>query len=262
MTKPLIALALLCLTLPVGCSGAEEPPDPLRSEEGFCREWARAACQAPVITASDTTSDDCEDSQTTFCLSIVPRNYTSRKASACLSGVKAAYRDSVLTAEEVQIVRYLAAPCDQLSAGTSEEGDSCEANDDCNTSLGFSCVRKLDATEGTCQKPEEVPPGDACDGDAQVCEEDYYCNGENCVAYKKLGAACDADYQCSPEDRCAIAVVGEPGECTALADLNDVCTANEDCQTHYCYIEAGATEGECASNIQLSRSEPLCDDLQ
>lgn len=276
MTKPLIALALLALAIPAGCSGTDEPPDPLRNSAGFCREWAKAACQSSVVENCDTVTEDCIDSQSSFCETIVPESYSSRKASACLSAVKAAYRDAKLAAEEVQVVRYLAAPCDQLSSGTREESESCNANDECNTSLGFACISKLGATEGVCEKPELVGPGQRCDGDAEVCEEGYFCNGDNCVTYKELGDDCDGDYECAPEHRCTVAASGtggaggagsgsgegETGVCTERARLNDPCSADDDCQSHYCYKDAGATEGECASTITLSRSEPLCDDLQ
>lgn len=273
MNKPLIALALLTLILPAACSGTEEPPDPLRNAEGFCREWAKAACQPSVLDNCDSVAEDCLASQSAFCESIVPENYSRRKASACLSAVKGAYRDAKLTGEEVQIVRYLAAPCDQLSSGTKEQGETCTANHDCDTSLGFACITKLGAPEGVCEKPVVVGPGRACDEDAEVCEAGYFCNGDNCVAYEELGDACDGDYECAPEQRCVVPESGaggaggasgeaQTGVCTERAARNEVCTADDDCQSHYCYKEAGATEGECASNITLSRSEPLCDDLQ
>src|SRR5688572_8067788 len=106
MTKPLIALALLALAIPAGCSGTEEPPDPLRNSAGFCREWAKAACQSSVVENCDTVTEDCIDAQSAFCETIVPENYSSRKAAACLSAVKSAYRDAKLTGDEVQVVRY------------------------------------------------------------------------------------------------------------------------------------------------------------
>lgn len=273
MKTSLIAVALLTLTLPLACSGTEEEPDPLRNAQGFCQEWAKAACQPSVVENCDTVVDDCIDTQSAFCETIVPEDYSRRKASACLSAVKTAYRDAKLSGEEVQIVRYLAAPCDQLSSGSRDEGESCGENSECDTSLGFACIKKLGAADGVCEKPVLVGPGQACDGDAEVCEEDYFCNGDNCVAYEELGEACDGDYECAPEHRCiaepsgaggAGGGAGEPetGVCTERSGLNDVCTADDDCQSHYCYKEAGATEGECASSITLSRSEPLCDDLQ
>ena len=264
--RKLISLAVLALSLPLGCSAAEEPPDPLARAAGFCQAWGESACQEAVVSACDAASiEDCVATQSDFCLSVVPSSYASAKAKACLLAVKNAYKDANLTAEELQVVRYLAAPCDQLSAGVMDEGQSCSTNDDCNTAGGVFCIKKLGASRGSCEKPEVVPPGDACDGAAQLCEDGYFCNGENCVAYKKTGAACEDHYQCLPEDQCVTTVDAdgvETSACTARLELNEVCTGDADCQSGYCYVPAGATEGECASMIRLSRSEPLCDDLQ
>jgi hypothetical protein len=266
MTKPLIALAVLALSLPLACSGAEEPPDPLAKPAGFCEAWGKAACQADVVAACDAASvEDCVTTQSEFCIDLIPATYASAKAKPCLDAVKNAYKDANLTAEELQVVINLAAPCDQLSSGVSDEGESCGRNDECNTAGGLSCVKKLDATRGSCEQPEVIGPGDACDGAAQVCEQGYYCNGENCVAYKRTGAVCEGHYQCLPEEQCVITVDAdgvESSACTARLELNEVCTADTDCQSGYCYMAADATEGECASMIRLSRSEPLCEALQ
>jgi hypothetical protein len=168
----------------------------------------------------------------------------------------------VLLADEIQVVLKLAAPCDQLSKGSRTTSASCDANDECNTPGGYACIKKLGESDGTCQKPEEVAPGDPCDGPAQVCEDGYFCNGDNCVAYQATARACDADYQCAPDDLCVFEPDAEAGVCTARAELNDVCAADEDCQSRFCSFVPGETEGECASRVQLSRSEPLCDTLQ
>jgi hypothetical protein len=261
-----MVLTLLALSLPLGCSGAEEPPDPLAKPAGFCEAWGEAACQEKVVLNCDAASvDDCVATQSSFCLELIPAIYASGRAEACISAVKSAYRDAILTAEEVQLVRSLAAPCDQLSGGTRDEGESCGNNDECNTARGLFCIKKGGATRGSCEKPEVMPPGEACDGAAQICEDGYFCNGENCVAYKKTGAVCDGQYQCSPEEQCLTTVDAEGVEtsaCTARLEANELCTGDADCQSGYCYMAAGATEGECASMIVLSRSEPLCDDLQ
>jgi hypothetical protein len=263
MTKPLIALTLLALTLPLACSAEDAPPDPLARPDGFCEAWAEAACQQTVIDACNApTPEDCVRTQKDFCLAILPAEYSSKQAKACVAAVKAAYKDADLTADEIQVVRYLGAPCDQLSAGTSEEGESCNEDEDCNTAGGQSCVRKLGAAEGTCQEPEVVDPGAACDGDAQVCDEDHYCNGENCVAYKKTGGACEGDYQCNPADRCVIPADADAGECTERVEASGACLADDDCQSHYCVRESASSEGQCASKIRLSITDPLCDDLQ
>jgi hypothetical protein len=263
MRKPLIALCLLTLTLPFGCNSEEDaPPDPLAKREGFCEAWAKSACQQTVVDACDSGSiDDCVDAQSDYCLSLIPESYGSKRAKECLAAVKAAYKDADLTSEELEIVLKLGAPCDQLSKGIVEEGGTCEGPNDCNTAGGFVCVTKLGAAEGSCEEPEEIPAGNDCSGDAAVCAEGYFCNGDDCVARRATGKACDGDYECKVEDRCVFATEGEPGVCTARVELNEACTADDDCQSHLCVIESGATEGECASRIRLSRSEPLCDHL-
>lgn len=263
MTKPLLALLLLGFALPLACSGEKDPePSPLASRTGFCNSWAQAACQASVVSACDAASvEHCVASQSDFCLSVVPDSYSVVKADACIGAVKVAYSDANLTAEEIQIVRYLAGPCNQLSKGTLDVGDDCMADDVCETARGVYCIRKQGAEGGTCQEPEETAPGAACDQPDQVCDGEHYCNGENCVVFKKTNGACTADYECKPDDRCVLEADAETGACTPRLELHEVCSADDDCQSHYCVRESGATEGECASMIRLSHSEPLCDDL-
>src|SRR5207244_6792312 len=107
-------------------------------------------------------------------------------------------------AGEIAGVGRLGAPCDPLSKGTVDDGDTCETNHDCNTACGLICVITPGSAKGTCATPEKVGGGMACDGADQVCADGFYCNGENCIAQKKTGKACDtgADYECTPENHC------------------------------------------------------------
>ncbi|HVY31812.1 MAG TPA: hypothetical protein VHB79_34995 [Polyangiaceae bacterium] len=265
MTKSLISLLLLAAALPLGCSGEKEDPDPLETRTGFCQQWAEAACNQNVVDACNANSvDDCKASQAAYCLVTVPKNYRSSKyAHDCIAKVGDAYADGDLTAAELQVVTRLADPCDKLSTGTSDDGDSCDENDDCATVDGSLCIKKLGAAEGICGVPEEVGAGEACDGDNQVCDSDHYCNGENCVAYKKTDTGtCDADYVCKPEDRCLIATDATSGTCQARMPLSQACTSDDDCQSRYCAIAQGDTEGKCASKLRLGINEPLCENLR
>jgi hypothetical protein len=266
MRTPLLTLVLLAFTLPVGCKVEEDtPPDPLAKASGFCDAWADNACQQEVLDACNAPSkEDCVSSQSDFCRGIIPENYSSAHASECLNAVKAAYADANLTADELQVVIKLGAPCDQLSKGTSTDGESCSKNDECDTAGGFSCIIKLGAAEGACAKPEEVGPGEACDGPAQVCGEGNFCTGEYCVVYKKTGGACEGDYQCKPEDHCVLDTTADPvtGTCEVRAKLSAACVKDDDCQSHYCVVASDETEGKCASLIRLSLNEPLCENLR
>lgn len=265
MTKSLISLLLLAAALPLACSGEKEDPDPLASRAGFCQQWAEKACSDAVIEACNANSvDDCRTSQAAYCIGLVPRNYTSSKyAHDCIDAVGEAYSDGDLSASELQVVTRLADPCDKLSTGTSDDGDSCDENDDCATVDGSVCIKKLGAAEGTCGVPEEVGPGDACDAPNQVCDSTHYCNGENCVAYKKTDTGtCEADYVCKPGDRCVIATDATTGTCQARMALNQTCTSDDDCESLYCAIAKGDTEGTCASKLRLGLNEPLCENLR
>jgi hypothetical protein len=266
MKKPLLALVLLALTLPFGCKSADDtPPDPLAKREGFCDAWAKSACQAKVLEACNTpVVEDCLNTQSDFCLGILPENYSSKHASECLSAVKAAYKDADLTADELAVVIKLGAPCDQLSKGISTDGESCSQNDECNTAAGFSCIMKLGESKGTCGKPELVGAGEACDGPTQVCGDGYFCNAENCVAYKKTGGTCTGDFQCAPANHCVLDTTMDPatGTCEVRAELSADCANDDDCQSHYCVVPSGETVGKCASTIRLSINEPLCENLR
>lgn len=265
MKKPLAALLLLGLALPIGCTVEEDaPPDPFATRAGFCDAWAENACAPKVITYCNAKSvEACKTTQSEFCLGLLPDNYASTHAKDCLDAVKGAYEDAELDPDELQIVLHLAAPCDQLSKGTRADGQSCTAADDCDTAGGFSCIMKQGEAQGTCGEPEEVAAGEACDGPSQVCKSGYFCNGENCVAYKKTGVACEGDYQCKPTDHCSKdSADAATGTCAVRADLEEACSADTDCQSNYCVIESGATEGVCAGTIRLSRTEPICENLR
>jgi hypothetical protein len=264
MTKPLLALCLLALCFPLGCGVDEEtPPDPLATREGFCDSWGQNACQQNVVDNCNAPSvEDCVDTQTHFCLDIVPEKYSMAHARECLNAVKAAYSDAVLSADDIKLVIKLGPPCDQLSTGTSDERESCTENEDCNTAGGFVCVMKADDVLGSCEKPELVGGGKACDDPQQVCEADFYCNGKNCVAYTETGEVCAGDFECQPAEHCVVAVDATEGTCEPRLARSSVCATDNDCQSLYCAKADDETEGRCADKIVLSLNEPLCNNLR
>lgn len=263
MKKPLVALVLALLTLPLGCKVEKDETDPLATRTGFCDAWATDACQAKVVENCNANSaTDCKATQSDFCLGIIPETYVSTHAAACLAKVKAAYADASLTSDELAVVLRLADPCDKLSKGNAAVGDSCEKNDDCNTAGGVTCVIKLGGNSGTCAKPEVVKGGDPCDHSDQVCDDGLYCDGDNCLAYKKTGRACNGDYECVPEDHCVVAEGASASSCQPRLALNDTCTTDDECASGYCAMLPDDKMGECASTIVLSRLEPLCLNLR
>jgi hypothetical protein len=226
----LIGLGFLC-----GCSADEgSPPDPYASREGFCGEWAKAACTAQVVSACAATSEDaCIATQGAFCTEVVPAMaYRRSLGRACVSSVRAAYADGKLTADEAQTVLAGAAPCD------------------------FFCLE----IGGECVEPILVGGGMECMDPASLCEENFYCDGTNCLAKRSEGRDCSEAVPCAAGLQC----VGEPGAalCQAKAGPGEACMIADDCVSGICTMPAGETTGICAAEIILSAADPTCRNLR
>lgn len=257
---PLVALAVLASC---GSSKKRSTSDPYASESDFCGQWAKAACNSDVVSKCSGGGDDtaaCVASQTAFCLSILPPYYASDNAKACISAVKSAYADAELTAAEVELVRELAAPCDQLNEGPGTNGGACSDTDGCNTLLGLTCIVKPGEPAGTCQIPETAQPGQPCKNANQICTAGNYCNGSNCIARQAEGDACAADTPCR-EDLLCLGATGNQ-TCQPKADASKPCTSHEGCKSGICSIAQGTTTGICVSEIVLAPTEPVCSDLR
>jgi hypothetical protein len=256
---------LLGLLSAVGCSSTEDAPDPNATVSGFCGNWAKAACSAPVVQAcagvdkaDPSLTDACVMSQRVFCENLLPtKGYSSQKATQCLNAVQEAYKDARLTALEIATVRHRGEPCNQLIKGPQGAGESCGSDDDCDTVRNYLCVMK--GGEGTCQIPKLVANGDPCSEPASACNPGYYCatDAEACVKSKAVGKACAAEFECETGLVCE----GDPKKCTEKVSPES-CTEDADCTTNVCDIPYKATEGRCVSTIILSGSTSVCTDLQ
>ena len=248
----------------LGCSSTDSEPDPFATVPQFCQAWGKAACSSTTVAncagvdkTTESLTQACVDSQQAFCetLFVGVAGYSSRNASACLSGVKSAYADGTLNADEITTVRHRGAPCDKLIKGPQGVGETCTVDDDCNTLDDYLCVIKAGA--GTCQIPELVPNGDACDAPAASCNSGYYCDGDNCVASKAAGKACTDDFQC------VSGLVCDPDTAKCIARVSQTdCTEDADCTTNVCSIPSGASTGKCVNTIILTSTAKLCEDLQ
>ncbi|HMR07632.1 MAG TPA: hypothetical protein PKA88_17740 [Polyangiaceae bacterium] len=259
-------LLLLALGLNLfSCSSEKDGAaavDPYRSEESFCGEWAKAACNKSVVNKCSGGGDDteaCVQKQTSFCLAALPENYAPTKAKTCVEAVRKAYSDAKLTADEIKIVRAFAAPCNQLSKGPKSEGDSCLRSSDCDTVAEVSCVIRPGDSEGSCEVPVEAGGGDPCSEKHQVCADTHYCDGSNCLTKVQEGKACDASMPCAPGLRCA----DMSGAFTCISKLSTAatCTADDECVSGVCAKGKGATEGTCVETLELGVTVGFCGDL-
>jgi len=271
----LLAVALL---LPLGaCSGSDSKgrgPNPLATVSGFCQAWAEIACNADVVDlcGGGDDIDACQRSQSAFCEGLVPSvGYDPKYAKECLRAVEVAYSGAGLDAEQLLVVRQLGGDCSRLTRGSALAGEGCSNDTECDTISGYVCVRRP-GTEGTCQIPVEVEAGARCRDPEAVCEEGFYCNGNNCIATLSEDEPCIDTQECDADLRCENASSGaggaggasgaEPGTCVPRITRFDVpCAENDDCESGYCE-QSGEAAGECISQLQFSRHEPICEDLR
>jgi len=256
----------LLVALGSACSEAEEGPgsneSTIRTREAFCTEWGARACNSQVVNFCQARSvETCKAAQTDFCLSIVPTSYAPDRARECLDGVERAYADADLDGDELLTVRQLGEPCDRLLRGSGAANADCEANADCDGTKGLVCVTKGDDPIGTCQVPEEVEGGYECDAPQQVCEDGFYCNGDNCVAYRKIGASCTLDSECGPRAYCD-ALPGEPETvCLSRGTVGSGCSTGRECLSQIC-LQISSTESSCIDHVRLSVTDPICQTLR
>jgi len=257
--RPSLALVFLLFS---ACSSDEPGPgaggNKLRTEVGFCTEWARVACHPNVLDACESDEDGCNERQQTFCEDLVPSGYGSTHATDCILAVKTAYSDATLTAEESNVVHHLGGDCARLVDGGRVEGDTCTDSFECDTIHDYECVIKPGESTGTCQVPSVVGGGDRCDDPEIVCEEGYYCDGRNCVAVSLVDEPCTGDTMCEAGHTCVIATGETEGTCQPKLALRDPCTVDSECASNFCVD--GATQ-TCREDVDLSLDTPFCADL-
>lgn len=250
-----LALAVPYLCAAAASCGEEETPQRTRGE--FCSDFAAAACSEETLSACQAkNADECERAQDDFCRSQVSEDgFSDAHGDECIDAVSDAYEDADLSDEELATVLRFGPPCDQLLRGPKAEGESCASRRDCDASAGFDCVKKASATAGTCEQPDEVGGGRDCTAQQKVCEDGFYCNGENCVEGKATGADCSNEIECAQDAFC-----DEDGTCRERFAIGEPCDADAQCASGICYVFDDETV--CTDRIVLSRSEPICTDLR
>jgi hypothetical protein len=261
-TRSWLFLGLSAATALAACSSDEEGPKPdnaLRTEQGFCQEWAKRACNSRVVSACSSTKEGCLDRQSTFCEGLVPSGYSSVNAEDCLEAVEGAYGNAVLSTEDIDVVQKLGGACSRLIKGPQTQGDTCTDRYECDTVRGFECVIKPGEETGTCQVPEFVGGGARCDDEAAVCDLDLYCDAESdrCFEPEGLNRPCVSDVICGVDAFCQKQDGEAEGVCTAkLVDRED-CVRDEECTSGFCLPSLG----QCVSSITLTAESSTCNDL-
>ncbi len=266
MRLTLFLFPLLAVGLLAGCSSSSKrkTTDPYAGGDGFCTQWAKAACNSTVVSncaAADAAA--CIAKQTSYCLGRLPPHYDSTNAKACVEAVKKAFSDAKLTKDEIEVVRNFGAPCDKLNKGPGVESDTCFDSNDCNSLEDFSCITKPGAGGGTCQVAVVVAGGQSCAAANQTCDVGLYCSttstGANCLARQGAGATCDPNLPCLEDFQC----LGATGSMTCAEKGNDTdsCSSDDQCKSGICAQNA-AGGGTCVPQVVLAPTEPMCADLR
>lgn len=266
LVRPAFALGALLLATVAACSagkkkgpGAGVPDDPLADPEVLCEEWGARACNDRVVsTCLAASTDDCVQSQKAFCLQIVPDEYTTETAEACLNVVRNAYEDATLTSTEFGIVVNGGGACSFIEESSSGEGGRCIDDDDCQGDL--RCVIRPGDEEGVCLVPDVVGGGFSCSEPNQICDTGFYCDGTNCLARRGAGESCSDVVKCLEGFACE----GAPGEeiCLVRGQIGNVCVFNSECLSGICFKSSGSGDGLCADEIILSGAAALCQNLR
>jgi hypothetical protein len=260
MKRAFSCLFGLVLTAAAACSSEQPGPGAgntrIRTESGFCTEWARVVCNANVVRDCEFMDvDACREWELQYCLTLVPPGYSPAHAQDCIYAAKTAFSDSTITAAEASEVLYLGGDCARLVDGGTLEGDPCTSDFDCNMVEENRCVIKPGDVSGTCQVPVVVGSGAPCDDPAEVCEEGSFCDTESgrCFTVDPDENDCTNDAQCGSTARCLIGGDGT-GACTPKLESRAECVSSTECQSGFCM------SGRCRLEVTLSISEPLCID--
>jgi hypothetical protein len=118
---------------------------------------------------------------------------------------------------------------------------------------------------GSCQVPEEIQAGRQCGDPEDVCEDDFFCSMDYCLARYDDEEPCTYSGQCNSHAFCNKDVANadggsSDGVCEPRRAVDSPCTADEQCESGVCYEFANSQV--CIDRLRLSRSEPICETLR
>jgi len=275
------ALAISLVALGAACAnGTTSPDDPgrptqddsatvtddLSTLDAFCAAVGRAACSDAVVKRCGLPSPAaCQKARAAACTRTVPQGttYVAKNATACVSAIKVADLDGTLTGDELSAIDEACGP--PVFAGPGDARAPCTSPYDCRSDLGLDCVVPWDATtkQGKCMKPNVVPMGKTCAGEADVCSDDAYCEAAShtCKARAIVGEACANGYTpCARGATCPGA--GPFGQtCKALKAAGDPCADASECASNLCDKAKGQAAGNCADSIEFNSLDSVCADF-
>jgi hypothetical protein len=271
---PLAALAIGCTVK----SETEPQPGPTfkyPTEASFCEAIAQAECSSALVDACYGGSDDATNATNTdSCVAIrsaseVCRSlpgyagadlggvrYNPEVAVACVESRRQIFADAELRRQELEDNEVA---CRGVFSKARAAGASCEADVDCDTLNGLSCIVKAGEIDGACGEPAIVGGGLDCTGDDAVCADGFYCDGDSgaCLGVATAGKDCGASKPCDEGLSCAGPSDG--AVCVEkLADGSD-CKVDDECAGTFCDKPISTDDGVCSSSLELNKFAASCD---
>jgi hypothetical protein len=244
--------------------------DDLSTLDRFCLAVGHAACSDAVVKGCGAPSADaCVKARTAACNRDVPQGttYIAANALACVTAIKVANDDGTLTADEVGAIDKACGP--PIFSGPGEARAPCTTPYDCRSDIGLDCIITLDAQvssptpQGKCMKPNNVPMGKSCTGEADVCAPDAFCDqpSHTCKARGVAGQSCHPTLSpCAPGTKCpGASPFGQT--CMKLKAAGDPCKDGSECESTLCDRAKGQSDGNCADQIQLTAIDAACADF-
>jgi hypothetical protein len=258
-TRLVVGLAFGALGVVVwGCSSSSGGSNPYPDVGHFCAAVAAAECQESGNSGMPAAFDNCSasKSQQQECLSfrasecakgsiIVPfpgstsamsRAFTSGNVQPCIDAINNAFGPNNASSNGIQSISYsqlfgmgnLVDICEAVFAGSAGDGKQCTTNYDC-TQMGETCAQDPLGTDLVCATPTPKPVGMRCADPGDQCTNGYCqtpsSGAPTCVALLANGTTCTADGQCTSSSHCS------GGVCAALAEINEPCGSNADCDS-------------------------------
>jgi len=252
MARPQIALSALLLAS--ACSDAQGPKYPDLSS--FCSARASAECSTQVVLACASPSASmCVARRQLLCVSSMPTETTFNAVDAdrCVTQVSNAYADARITPSKSSAID---AACLTVFDGPGDRDALCHRDYDCKVSTGLRCINPGGAGQGVCEVPRQVDGGGSCSASDALCTAGYHCGPTaHCDINGALNEGCDDKTPCSMDLQCSSA-----GVCVPRSPDGSTCVAADECMHGMCDRATTMATGLCVSEVNLSPSEPFCEE--
>jgi hypothetical protein len=179
--------------------------------------------------------------------------YDALNAEGCVTQVSNAYADARVTASESIDIETACLP---VFDGPGDKDALCQKDTDCKVSTSLRCIYPTGSTQGSCQIPLQIEGGGSCAAPDAICAGGYHCGPTaHCDINGALDERCDDRTPCGTDLQCSSA-----GVCVPLNPDGSTCVTGGECVHGMCSRATTQATGLCVSEVNLSPSDPFCEE--